>query len=116
MMPTAEQLKTYAEKLPAVYREILAAFPEAVPNRQSEEGLSIEVIQLHLIRRNQQYTLEEIEAAIDQLEDGGFVAVVNEDYLRIVRPTVLGEGLITAITGKAPKNQLVVPALPKPTW
>ncbi len=37
--PTPEQLKAYADQLPEIYREILAAFQFADPNRQYGEGV-----------------------------------------------------------------------------
>ena len=37
--PTPEQLKAYVEQLPELYREIIAAFQFADPNRQYGEGV-----------------------------------------------------------------------------
>src|SRR5439155_25538757 len=41
-MPTDQQLRTYAQSLPKIYREILAAFPRIEPNRKTGYGLAFQ--------------------------------------------------------------------------
>ena len=43
-MATDEQLKSYAESLPSIYREILTAFPRMEPNRRQGYGLAFQTL------------------------------------------------------------------------
>ena len=114
-MPTPEELKSYAGQLPPIYRDIVVAFHEAAgPYRKYGEGMSVNVLGVHLSNEGKTYTLGEILAALEQLEESGFFTVDSRDLV-LASPTPLGEELIEAFTGsKAPR--VTVPPLPKPPW
>ena len=106
-MATDEQLKSYAESLPSIYREILTAFPRMEPNRRQGYGLAFQTLAADL----DNFRLGEIILACEQLEQRNLVEIKHRIF---VHPTHLGERLIGIITGQsAPVVQVPeLPALP----
>ncbi len=106
-MATDEQLKSYAESLPPIYREILTAFPRLEPGRKQGYGLAFQTLEVDL----KSYNLGEIVQACEQLQQHELVEVKHKIF---VHPTQLGEHLIGIITGhNAPVIQVPeLPALP----
>lgn len=106
-MATDEQLKSYAESLPSIYREILTAFPRMEPNRRQGYGLAFQTLAADLDNSR----LGEIILACEQLEQRNLVEIKHKIF---VHPTQLGERLIGIITGQsAPVVQVPeLPALP----
>jgi hypothetical protein len=97
----------YVETLPAIYRDILAAFPQFDATRKRGYGLSYQSLYSAL---NGEYTLGEIVLACQELAKNGAMEIKNEIF---VHPTPLGEELIAAVTGgKLP--QVAVPPFPPP--
>ena len=118
-LPTAEQLKAYADQLPDIYRDVLSAFTTADPRRRYHGDLSLETILAHVHNRRQAsgnaevYDPQELMLALINLADAGFLVRVEPDPYYF--PTEVGEELIAVLTGRrAPK--LAVPDLPQPTW
>lgn len=107
-MPTDEQLRTYAESLPAIYREILAAFPRIEPNRKQGYGLAFQTLAADFEGRRIGFSLGEIIRACEELEQNGVVEIKHRIF---VHPTPLGERLVTLVSGRqAPA--VTVPKLP----
>jgi hypothetical protein len=97
----------YVESLPAIYRDILAAFPEFDATRKQGYGLSYQSLYSAL---DGKYTLGEIVLACQEMAKGGVAEIKNEIF---VHPTALGEELIAGITnGKV--AQVAVPPFPPP--
>ncbi len=111
-MPTDSELAAYAQRLPPIYRDILAAFPEIEPGRKAGYGLAFQTLAVHFANRRMEYALPEVQEACRRLADMGFFEIRNEIF---AHPTELGERLIAVLTGKrAPAFS--VPELPLPTW
>lgn len=109
-MATDEQLRTYVEALPRIYREILAAFPRFEPNRKQGFGLAFQTFAAEFESEKRGISLGEIMQACQKLEQQGIVEIKHKIF---VHPTPLGERLITTITGQeAPAVQ--VPELATP--
>ena len=105
-MATDEQLKSYVESIPSIYREILTAFPRMEPNRKQGYGLAFQTFAADL----DSFHLGEIILACEQLEQRNLVEIKHKIF---VHPTQLGERLIGIITSQsAPVVQ--VPELPAP--
>lgn len=113
--PTDEQLAEYAAKLPQIYKDILAAFQNAAPNRWHGDALRIEALRDGLpgdefgVRRP---SLRAIDVAIENMRDA---EILDDTGFASYFPTDLGERLITALTGRE-SPRAVVPPLPVPTW
>ena len=97
----------YVESLPAIYRDILAAFPRFDATRKRGYGLAYQSLYSALEGK---YSLGEIVLACQELAKGGAVEIRNEIF---VHPTALGEELIAAVTG-GEVPQLAVPPFPRP--
>src|SRR6266571_1891642 len=82
----------YVESLPAIYRDILAAFPQFDATRKIGYGLSYQSLYSAL---NGKYNLGEIRMACERMAEGGVMEIRNEIF---VHPTPLGEELIAAVT------------------
>jgi hypothetical protein len=95
----------YLESLPAIYRDILAAFPRFDATRKRGYGLSYQSLYSAL---NGKYTLGEIVLACQELAKGGGAEIKNEIF---VHPTLVGEELIAAVTG-GQVPQVAVPPFP----
>ena len=107
-MATDEQLRSYVESLPSIYREILAAFPRIEPNRKQGFGLAFQTLAADLDSRQAGISLGEIIRACEELERQALVEVKHRIF---VHPKELGERLIGIIAGQdAPA--LEVPELP----
>ena len=114
-MPTPAQLKTYADSLPPIYRDILIGFSRAAsPYRHYMEGMAVDVLLTEMTNRGNTYPISEVYSALDQLEKEGFVLLDVID-LAYVSPTALGEELLEGVTG-AKVEKVPVPDLPKPNW
>jgi hypothetical protein len=111
-MPTDEQLRTYADSLPPIYREILGAFPRIEPSRRQGYGLAFQTLAADFENRAMTFGLSEIIQACQELERNGLVKIKNRIF---VHPTDLGEHLIALMTGQqAPAVKVdPLPALPK---
>ena len=110
--PTDQQLREYAEKLPDIYREILAVFPAASPFRRTGDGLTGETIEEYVTDKNPDIRADDVFEALTNL--------VNQQFLDcshniIFQPSPIGERLITIVTGRAPRK-IPIPDLPAPTW
>ena len=109
-MAIDQELREYAESLPPIYREILAAFPRIEPNRKAGYGLGFQTLAADFDDRGLEFTLGEVIQACEELERNGLVVIKHRVF---VSPTERGERLISAITGKKPKA-VTVPPLPVP--
>jgi len=114
-MPTPVQLKEYADSLPPIYRDILAAFGRAAsPYRHYMEGMSVDVLLTELVNGKAKRTEAEVYSALEKLEREGFFRLDVSD-LAYVSPTALGEELLEVVSGKK-ADMVPVPDLPKPNW
>lgn len=100
----------YVERLPEIYRDMLAAFPEFNPTRKVGYGLAFQSLYSAL---DGKYTLGEIKMACENMAKGG-VMEINHDIFAC--PTPLGEELITAITGTVTPTLEVEPFPPLHEW
>jgi len=109
-MPTAAQMKAYADQLPAIYRDLLKAMAQTDPERVVGD-----VFVAHLVHSKLEgkYSRRAIEGCLMELESQNYLSL--EDRVGAIELTDLGEELLAAVTGKKPKAE-VVPKLPKPTW
>lgn len=98
----------YVQSLPAIYRDILAAFPQFDPTRKSGYGLSFQSLYSAL---NGRYNLGEIKLACEQMATAGFMEIRNTIF---ATPTESGEELIAAVTGGNPASKGGVPPFPVP--
>ena len=112
-IPTAEELKAYADRLPPIYREVLAAFQQADPNRMKGDPVAFGTLRSTLLNEAKEYTDPELELAIGKLVDMGFLD--ESDFPEWFTPTPIGDALIAIITGK-PVRPVSIPELPTPTW
>ena len=112
-MPSDEQIKEYADKLPEIYRDVLSAFPGENPTRRDGDGLLPESIESHVHFLNSDHREGDVTAAVARLTDRGFFEV--DARFGEVRPTPLGERLIAAVTGRRPAP-VSIPDLPVPSW
>lgn len=109
-MATDEQLKSYVESLPPIYREILASFPRIEPNRKQGFGLAFQTLAADFEDQQKGITLGEIIQACQALEQQRIVEIKHRIF---AYPTQLGERLIATMTGEhAP--EVMVPELPSP--
>ena len=109
-LPSDQELRDYAQSLPKIYQEMLAAFPRIEPGRVAGYGLAVQTIAADLADHSPSFTLGEIVQASTQLEEHGIVEIKHGIF---VHPTEYGERLIAASTGKEPKS-VTVPDLPPP--
>ncbi len=93
----------YAESLPAIYRDILAAFPQFDPTRKSGYGLSFQSLYSAL---NGKYSLGEIKLACEEMAKAGVMEIQNTIF---ATPTQSGEQLIAAVTHGHPAKAGVPP-------
>ncbi len=106
--------KEYVDSLPLVYRDILTAFPEIEPARKPGWGLAYQTLAARLDDKHsrgeiaQPYSLSEIVQACENMQQGGAVVIKNRIF---VHPTVIGEEMITLLTGKK-AGEIFVPAFP----
>lgn len=107
-MPTAP-LVEYSKRLPEIYRDILAAFPEVEPGRKAGYGLAFQTLAAHFVNRSKPWSFGDVEEACRQLAEQGFVDIRNGFF---AHPTDLGEQLIAAVTGLTPAPVRGIPALP----
>lgn len=98
----------YAESLPPIYRDILAAFPQFSPTRKSGWGLSYQSLYSAL---NGKYNLGEIMAACEQMAQADVMKIKHRIF---ATPTPLGEELIAAVTGGNVASTAIVPPFPTP--
>jgi len=112
-LPTTEQLNAYADKLPAIYREILAAMQNSDPLRRYGGGIDPRGFWDQLTGSRSEYTRGEYSYAIEQLEKRGFLGY--DDSVGFYFPTDACEELMATITGKRAKT-VEVPDLPEPNW
>lgn len=91
-MPISDE---YANTLPEIYRDILAAFPQFNPMRKAGQGLSLQSLSSAL---DDKYKLGQIQMACENMAKGGVMEIERKLF---AYPTSLGEELITAITGIA---------------
>ena len=111
--PTDEQLREYADKLPAIYRDILAAFPGVAPRRRAGEGLMEETIEQFVADHSPDHRPEDVADGLGRLADRGFLG--RDDRFVVYTPTPLGERLLHVVTGHTPVTA-AMPDLPVPTW
>lgn len=117
--PTDEQLKAYAERLPEIYKQVLAAFPDQSPDRRAGDGLAYESVDEYLVRSAPDwYRTQDLPKVLEQLERREFVKwhrYSDHPGVDFCTPTPLGERLITSLTGHRPTER-EIPPLPEPTW
>ncbi len=113
--------KDYVESLPAIYRDILAAFPEVEPARNAGEGLAYQTLFAKLREQGEkgeslremmksQWSIGEVVEACQKMQQGGAVEIKQGIF---VCPTPLGEEMITLLTGTKPREPHV-PDFPHP--
>lgn len=112
-MATEIQLNNYISQMPAIYKDILAIFPEAEPFRKSGYGLAFQTITILLARNEKPYSFEDVRLASTKLEGEGIVEIKNEIF---VHPTEIGEQLISMITKRPLASAQKIPELPARTW
>ena len=114
--------KEFVEKLPEIYRDILAAFPEIEPARKAGEGLAFQTIFEWLRQtpegehlkeyvdadRQRSWSLGEIIEACENMAKAGAVEIKQRIF---VCPTPVGEQMILLLTGKK-AGEHHVPAFP----
>jgi hypothetical protein len=120
MTPSDEQIRQYCDKLPQIYKDVLSSFPEINSARREGDQLTEQSIVEHLIGEDNDYLQLEITDAVEQLTGKGFLTsnpydVPSRSGIRTVRPTIIGERLISSITGKSARPSKI-PELPVPTW
>ena len=98
----------YAQSLPQIYRDILAAFPQFDPTRKAGYGLSYQSLYSAL---NGTYTLGQIKVACEQMAQAGVMEIKHAIF---ATPTPSGEELIAAVTGGEPAVDTGVPPFPIP--
>jgi len=96
----------YARSLPAIYRDILAAFPQFDPTRKEGYGLSFQSLYSAM---NGKYSIGDIKLACDQMMHAGVMEIRNTIF---ATPTPMGEELIAAVTGGNPASKASVPPFP----
>jgi hypothetical protein len=112
-MPTDAEIKSYANNLPQIYRDIMAAFPAIEPGRKAGYGLAFQTIAMHFANLRRSWLLGDVQEACKHLADRGFIEIKNRIF---AHPTSLGERLIAAVTGAPSVSNESVPALPVQTW
>ena len=110
-MPTDDELRVYAQSLPPIYGEILAAFQRIEPTRRAGYGLGFQTLASDFESRKLSYALSDVIQACDQLERHGLVEIKHRVF---VHPTEYGERLIQAMTGHKPSTSCVPPLPPPP--
>ena len=143
-LPPPSFLNEYAHKLPKVYRDVLAAFQQADPNRRYGEGIFLSTLRNFYLGQycypngttsttttpppdrgdwiptigivpEASAKTDDFVRIIDRLTDAGFLRQSDEVRFGLLTPTDLGEALIAAITGRhTPKVEL--PDLPPLIW
>jgi hypothetical protein len=112
-MPTDQEIAAFAKQMPAIYRDILMAFPVIDPGRKAGYGLAAQTIAMHFANTGKSHSVGDVLAACMAFATSGFVEVKNGFF---IHPTALGERLIAAVTGKPAAPVAGVPPLPAPTW
>jgi hypothetical protein len=110
-MASEDQLRTYVDALPPIYKEILSAFPRIEPSRRQGDGLAFQTIAADFENLHKPYSLGLIIQACMQMEQKGLVVTKN---LIFVHPTAVGERLIALVAGQSAPAVSVdpLPALP----
>jgi hypothetical protein len=98
----------YVNSLPAIYRDILAVFPDFEPTRKVGYGLALQSI---FARLEPKYTFAQIKSASEQMQSGGAVEIKNRIF---VCPTEVGEEIIAAITGRKAEASDQIANFPRP--
>jgi hypothetical protein len=109
-MATEEELTHYAESLPSIYREILAAFPRLEPGRKQGYGLAFQTLAVDFESQHKGFDLGQIMQASQELERKGLVKIKHRIF---AHPTALGERLIGIISGRE-AQAVTVDELPSP--
>jgi hypothetical protein len=112
-MPTDAELKAYAQSLPDIYRDIMAAFPEIEPNRKAGNGLAFQTLAIYFANTRKGHSLPEVQEACTTLAANGFLEIKDDIF---AHPTDLGEKLIAAVTDKPRASSSSVPKLPTRLW
>ncbi|MBX3399948.1 MAG: hypothetical protein KF873_14500 [Gemmataceae bacterium] len=139
-LPSEEQIREYASKLPKVYREILGAIHKIDPFRQYRDSVNEASLWNYFYNQesvvdsrrfpfdfddhdkpeltaHRRMKRDEFLLALQRLEDSGFIEPPAGDWSGAVRfvPTDLGEALIAQLSGReAPRVE--VPELPPINW
>ena len=98
----------FVEQLPAIYQDILRAFPKFEPNRRAGYGLAFQSLFAAL---EEQRTLGENMQACEEMARANVVEIKDRFF---VTPTAIGEQLITELTGHKPKSPVIPPFPPLP--
>lgn len=112
-MPSDAEVAAYARGLPAIYRDILAAFPAVEPGRKAGYGLAFQTLAAHFANTGRSWSFSDVRVACDQLARNGFLQIRNEIF---AHPTELGEQLIAAVTERPRASSPDVPQLPARPW
>ena len=110
-MPTVQELHEYVDRLPKLYREVLAAFPHIEPNRRKGYGLAFQSLMADFEERQVGYSLGEIILGCEELQKYGLVEIKHRIF---VHPTARGEELISALTGHQAVAPHIDPLPPPP--
>lgn len=109
-MASDEELRQYADSLPAIYREILAAFPRIEPHRRQGYGLAFQTLAADFADRHINYGLGEVIQACEELQQRRIVDIKHRIF---AHPTPLGERLIAILSGQE-AAAVTIPKLPEP--
>ena len=93
-MPIDEQ---YVNNLPDIYRDILETYPQFNSTRIAGDGLAHQTLYSALADEEKGYTLGQIIRACENMAEVGLMQIKHRIF---ACPTLLGEELITAITGQ----------------
>jgi hypothetical protein len=126
--PTDEQLRDYIDKMPQIYKDVLAAFPDIAPTRRRGEAILCESISGYVAEQDNDYRLADIDSAIEELIKKGVLRrsiddpsrrEFHQEYKKMfpdeVFPLPIGERIIKLLTGKDVYH-FELPRLPEFTW
>lgn len=112
-MPSETEMTAYAKRLPAIYRDVLAAFPDVEPTRKSGYGLAFQTLAIHFANTGRGYSMGDVQNACKNLANQGFLEIRNGIF---AHPTEIGEQLIATVAHRPAAAAASVPELPSPTW
>lgn len=112
-MPTTTELRAYAQRLPEIYRDILAAFPAIEPGRRAGYGVAFQTLAMHFANTRRRHAFDDVQEACARLAEAGFLEIRHGIF---AHPTELGEELIAAVTGSSATTAEPLPQLPALTW
>ncbi|MGL6076496.1 MAG: hypothetical protein ACRC8S_20265 [Fimbriiglobus sp.] len=114
--PTDDQLKSYLDKIPEIYREILREIPKQNLKRRRFDFIQESTIVMNLASEEHDVRIQDLQAALEELKRLGFLELAPYGLSSLhSRPTTLGERAIEMLTGNSAKPASILP-LPEPSW